>query len=212
VSASPVALAPPLRGRWRVENSPARRVPSHGTHRFGLTYAIDLVPVASDGRSAPRTWCSWVTSEPVEDFVGFGRPVLAPVADTVVAAHDGEPDGVARRSPLVQLPWVLRQPARVRAGICAVAGNHVVIADDAGRCVLLAHLRRGTVGVRIGDRVAVGTRLGGCGSSGNSTEPHVHLQVTDSLDWDQARGVPLALLLPGGPRVPAEGEVVDVGG
>ena len=29
-------------------------------------------------------------------------------------------------------------------------------------------------------------------NSGNSTEPHVHVQVTDSTDWQRARGVPLA--------------------
>lgn len=211
MSVAPLVLAPPLRGRWRVEKSPARRVPSHGTHRFGLTYAIDLVPVGPDGRSAPTSWRRWLTAEPVEAFVGFGCPVLAPIDGTVVAAHDGEPDGVARRSPLVQLPWALGQPARVRAGIAAVAGNHVVIADGAGRYVLLAHLRRGSVGITVGGSAAVGDQVGECGSSRSSTEPHVHLQVTDSLDWGRARGVLLTLDLWDGVRVPTEGEVVDVG-
>ena len=41
----PVLLELPFRGRWQARNSPARRVPSHGTHRFGVTYAIDFVAV-----------------------------------------------------------------------------------------------------------------------------------------------------------------------
>ena len=59
----PVELDFPFRGRWLVQNSPDRRVPSHGTHLFGTTYAIDFVPVDERGRSAPRTWRSLVSVE-----------------------------------------------------------------------------------------------------------------------------------------------------
>ena len=33
--------------------------------------------------------------------------------------------------------------------------------------------------------------LAECGNSGNSTEPCVHVQVTDSTDWHTARGIPI---------------------
>lgn len=46
----PVVLEFPFRGLWMARNSPARRVPSHGTHAFGVTYAIDFVAV-DEGRS-----------------------------------------------------------------------------------------------------------------------------------------------------------------
>src|SRR5699024_10366688 len=49
------ALAYPFTGRWQVRNSPADRVPSHGTRSFGLAHAIDFVPVTADGRTAPYT-------------------------------------------------------------------------------------------------------------------------------------------------------------
>jgi len=32
----------PLRGEWRALNTPAARVPSHGTDFFGQRYAIDF--------------------------------------------------------------------------------------------------------------------------------------------------------------------------
>lgn len=183
----------PFRGRWRAELSPARRVPSHGTDLFGITYAIDFVAVDDRGRSAPRSWRRWLSSEPPEAFVGFGRPILAPASGTVVAVHDGEPDHVGRRSPLTLVLYMLGQAARVRAGIDAIAGNHVVIAvGPSGPFVGLVHLRRTSVRVDVGDVVAVGDQLAECGNSGNSTEPCVHLQVTDSIEWTSARGIPMA--------------------
>ena len=148
----PVLLHLPFRGRWQARNSPARRVPSHGTHQFGVTYAIDFVAVDDHGRSAPRSWRSVLSVEPPEIFRGFGVPVLAPVAGTVVLTHDGEADHVARRSTPAQIPYAVGQVARVRAGAPAVAGNHVVLGlGPAGPYVLLAHLRRGTVRVAPGD-------------------------------------------------------------
>lgn len=57
---------------------------------------------------------------------------------------------------------------------------------------MVAHLRRGTVAVRPGELVAVGQPLGRCGNSGNSTQPHVHLQVMDDLDPSVAVGVSMA--------------------
>ncbi|HEY9493726.1 MAG TPA: M23 family metallopeptidase [Intrasporangium sp.] len=209
---TPVELDFPFRGRWLVQNSPDRRVPSHGTHLFGTTYAIDFVPVDERGRSAPRTWRSLVSVESPETFVGFGRPVLAPVAGTVVAVHDGESDHEARRSQPALLAYALSQAGRVRRGPTAIAGNHVVIAlAQTGPFVLLAHLRRGSVSVRPGDPIRPGDVVGTCGNSGNSTEPHVHVQVTDSTDWGTTRGLPIVFRSPSG-RVwlPGEREVVDV--
>jgi hypothetical protein len=209
VGVDPLVLAPPLSGPWVVRNSPADRVPSHGTHALGTTYAIDLVPVDDRGRSARRGWRSWVSTEAPESFVGFGRDVLAPVTGRVVQVHDGEPDHVARRSPLAGLGYAVTQARRVRAGVAAVAGNHVVVevAPD-GPFVLLAHLRRGSVVVAPGDAVAVGDAVGRVGNSGNSIEPHLHLQVNDSTDWERARGLPLAFAVGGRTWVPRAGEVV----
>lgn len=189
-----VLLDLPGDGCWRVENSPARRVPSHGTDLLGLRYAIDLVGCDPDGRSARvADWRTVLAVEPPERFVGFGRPVLAPVAGTVVVAHDGEPDHGGRRSPVSLLPYALGQAARLRRGVAAVAGNHVVVArEDDGACVAVAHLRAGSVQVRVGQAVAAGEPLGECGCSGNATEPHVHLQATDGPDPERARGLPIA--------------------
>lgn len=190
---TPVIVALPLHDSCRVRNSRANRVPSHGTTTFGSSYAIDLVPVDEYGRSAPRTWRRLVTHEPPEIFVGFGRPVLAPVNGIVGLVHDGEPDHEARRSQLALIPYMLGQPGRARLGAPGLAGNHVVVAAGSnGPFVLLAHLQRGSVQVHPGQPVSAGTAVARCGNSGNSTEPHVHLQVSDSTEWTRAQGLPFA--------------------
>lgn len=207
-----LVLTYPFTGRWLARNSPARRVPSHGTHLMGTTYAIDFIAVDERGRSAPWTWRAAVATEAPDGFVGFGVPILAPCTGRVVVAHDGEPDHEARRSQLTLVPYALRQAERLRGGPAAVAGNRVVIAlGPAGPFVLLAHLRRGSVRVSVGDHVGEGAVLGACGNSGNSTQPHVHVQVTDGIEWERCRGLPLAFRGADGARVPGESEIVSVG-
>src|SRR5215468_10560838 len=43
IRGSPLVVAAPVRGRWQAFNSPATKIPSHGTNFLGQTYAVDLV-------------------------------------------------------------------------------------------------------------------------------------------------------------------------
>lgn len=186
-----VVLELPLAGPCLVQNSPARRIPSHGTELMGSSHAIDLVPVDERGRTAARGWRSVAGWEPPDRFVGFGMPVLSPVDGRVAAVLDGVADHVARRSVLSLVPYAAGQARRLRDGIRMIAGNHVVIElPDRGVFVALVHLKLGSLRVRVGDPVRVGQQLAECGNSGNSTEPHVHLQAMDAVDPMGARGVP----------------------
>lgn len=128
---APVDLIYPFSGRWLVQNSPADRVPSHGTRLFATSYAIDFVPVGADGRSAPVALRSLLRREPPERFPGFGREILAPTAGTVVVAHDTEPDHDAYRG-LPSIGYALTQGRRARGGWRALAGNHVFIETGGG--------------------------------------------------------------------------------
>jgi hypothetical protein len=217
-----VVLALPFRGTWLARNSPARRVPSHGTHLFATTYAMDFVAVEGRRTATTRDWRTLVATEPAERFVAFGQPILAPAAGRVVSVHDGEVDHVARRSQLALVPYALTQAARVRGGTGAIAGNHVILElEDRRGYVVLAHLRAGSIRVGTGDPVTAGQELAGCGNSGNSTQPHLHIQVMDSPDPFTARGLPMSFrdyrVWPrrGGPQVvveqgtPRESEVVE---
>jgi hypothetical protein len=190
----PVVLALPFAGRWLAQNSPARRVPSHGTDLLGETYAIDFVAVDDRRRTAHRRdWRTLLATEPTDRFFAFGRPLLAPADATVVGIHDGEVDHEARRSQLRLLGYALSQQKRLQQGIPAIAGNHLIIElREGNRFLALVHLRAGTLRVAVGDRVRTGQFVAECGNSGNSTQPHVHLQAMDSLDLSVARGIPMA--------------------
>ena len=195
-------LAWPFTGRWLVQNSPANRVPSHGTPLFASSLAIDFTPVTDQGRSAPFTVRSLLRPEAPEAFPGFGRPILAPIDSEVVAVHDGEPDHDAHRG-LPSVRYMLTQRERMADGWLGLAGNHVLIEAGSGVVVALCHLRRGSIGVVVGQRVRVGDALGACGNSGNSTEPHLHLQAMDGLDPPKSGAV--SITFPGG--VPRNGTI-----
>ena len=189
----PLVVYLPFAGKWKVENSPLRRVPSHGTHLLATTYAIDFVGVDDGGRCAPSvSWRTALGTEPPELFFAFGRPVLAPVGGRVITVHDGEADHEARRSQLALVPYLLGQRARLRQGAGAIAGNYVLIeVADGGAVVGVMHLRSGSVRVSTGQQVREGEHLGDCGNSGISTQPHVHVQAMDGPDPWTARGLPL---------------------
>ena len=189
----PVELSLPFAGRWLVQNSPARRIPSHGSDVFGERYAIDFVGVDDRHRTAgARDWRTVLATEPPERYFAFGRPILAPTSGTVVAVHDAEADHEGRRSQLTLVAYALGQGARLRQGPRAVAGNHVIIAlPQGGAYVALAHLQAGSLRVSVGEHVVEGQQIARCGNSGNSTQPHVHMQAMDSPDLHVARGVPM---------------------
>jgi murein DD-endopeptidase MepM/ murein hydrolase activator NlpD len=47
--------------------------------------------------------------------------------------------------------------------------------------------------VHAGDRVAAGQQVAACGNSGNSSEPHLHVQLTDSPWVAGSCGRPMAV-------------------
>lgn len=199
----PIDLEYPFTGRWLVQNSPADRVPSHGTEMYATTYAIDFVPVDDTGRTALFGLGALLRPEPPDRFPGFRRPILSPLDGVVIAVHDGEPDHHAYRG-FPSIGYALAQRRRAAGGWVELAGNHVLV-EQGGVVVALCHLARGTVTVRPGQAVRAGDSIGGCGNSGNSTEPHLHLQAIDDARVDRARALPLTFKR----RLPHNREIVD---
>ncbi|MCS4275722.1 hypothetical protein M2390_000883 [Mycetocola sp. BIGb0189] len=185
----PLDLAYPFTGRWLVRNSPTSRVPSHGTALFATSHAIDFVPVYSGHRTVRFSLRSLFLPEPATRFPGFGRAILSPVEGTVVSVHDGEDDHDAYRG-FPSVGFALSQRRRISQGWHALTGNHIMI-QSADGVIALCHLRLGSITVKAGQHVGVGDRLAECGNSGNSTEPHLHLQAMDSADPLSARALPL---------------------
>jgi murein DD-endopeptidase MepM/ murein hydrolase activator NlpD len=126
---------------------------------------------------------------PTRECYGWGEPVHAPFAGTVVRAVDCVPER-GWVHPLRELARILAlsltfRPERAEE----LAGNFVIIEGAAGS-VLLAHLVPGSVMVREGQAVAEGEIVGRVGHSGNSTAPHLHLQLMDGPSPMGASGLP----------------------
>ncbi|MFI9052627.1 M23 family metallopeptidase [Streptomyces sp. NPDC053427] len=188
-TAEAVAVAAPVTGRWKALNSPADKVPSHGTRAYGQAYAIDIAAEPEDGSRPGFGW--WPLARRSEAFPAFDADLLAVADATVVRAEDRQRDHLSRTSwPALAYFFVVEAIVRSLGGYRRVIGNHVILDLGDGTYALYAHVRRGSLTVRPGDRVRAGAPLGRCGNSGNSTEPHVHFQLMDAADPDTADGVP----------------------
>ena len=130
-------------------------------------WAYDLL-ITRDGRSHAGD------GSRLTDYYGYDRPVHAPAGGIVRAVRDGEPD----------------KPIDEAAGGRIAAGNHVVIEVVEGEYLVLAHLRPGSIAVSVGDRVDRGQVMARVGNSGNTSEPHVHLHLQDTLELQVGEGIP----------------------
>jgi murein DD-endopeptidase MepM/ murein hydrolase activator NlpD len=186
----------PLRGEWVAVRTPAHRVPSHGTDRFGQRYAFDFVrPDQRRGlhlQPASALRAALVGGR-THDYYGWGEPVHAAFDGLVVAVTDGVPER-PRVHPLRDAAWAVRHALRfdpARDGVEAVAGNHVIV-QGTDAFALFAHLAPGSVAVTDRQEVRAGQVLGRVGHTGNSTAPHLHFQLMDSADPLRMEGIPCA--------------------
>jgi murein DD-endopeptidase MepM/ murein hydrolase activator NlpD len=102
------------------------------------------------------------------------------VADgEITEVVDGIPDNTPRVLPPVTLD--------------NIAGNHVILQIAPNRYVTYAHLQNGSIKVRLHDHVRRGDVLALLGNSGNTTDAHLHLQVTDRNSVLQSEGVPCCI-------------------
>jgi hypothetical protein len=178
----PAVIAPPVLGsNWVDANSCCEMTP----HRMALNplngqlwaaerFAIDFVQLLPDLRvfNGDKT-------KP-ESYPGFGADVHAVADGTVVAVLDGLPEQVPGRSP-TGLP--LEQ----------YAGNHIVQDIGDGNYALYAHLKAGSVRVKVGNRLTSGQVIALLGNTGNTDGPHLHFHVMSTPDPLRADGLPFVL-------------------
>jgi murein DD-endopeptidase MepM/ murein hydrolase activator NlpD len=184
VKATEMTLGPPLRGSgWLAGNGPAndsihRRalLPVEGKARIAQRFAIDWLKLGADGRSFDGD------RKLNQNFHAYGAEALAVADATVSATKDGIPEnepGPASRA----VPMTLE----------TIGGNFVVLKLGPDRYAFYAHLQPGSLRVMPGDVVKRGQVLGLVGNSGNSTEPHLHFQVSDGPSPLGSSGVPYVL-------------------
>jgi hypothetical protein len=151
-----------------------------GHSEWSQLYAYDIVGLGAHGEILVGG-----TGEDNADFIGWGREVLAPAAGLVVYARDDIDDNPR--------PGAKRPPAELLAmpdGNFAIGGNDVVIDHGNSEFSLLAHMQRGSLRVKTGDRVTAGQVLGKLGNSGNSDGPHLHYHLMAGKELFGSDGLP----------------------
>lgn len=166
----------PFSGEWYVFNGGPDRESSHSWEVAAQRYAYDFV-VAGDGL---KRWREGTEGRRLGNYLCYGEAVLAPAGGVVVEVVDG-----IRDAPRPGTGWL-----GTRAG--DPRGNCVVTEHAQGEYSVLAHLIPGSIGVREGAWVERGQVMGVCGSSGNSTEPHLHFHVQDRAEFFEGAGLPVA--------------------
>jgi murein DD-endopeptidase MepM/ murein hydrolase activator NlpD len=201
----------PLSGTWTV----AAGASLHSHHRWVVPeeFALDILRFGADGRTYRADGAA------NEDFHAWGAPVRVVADGEVVRVVDRFDDGpIFRRAPGEAPEAYLgrvqqAQMALFAQGLDAIGGNVVVVEHANGEYSHYAHLQRGSVAVAVGDAVKAGQLVGRLGNSGNSTEPHLHFQVTDGPDTLLTVGLPVVfegieIALADLPRALQTGDVV----
>lgn len=219
-----VEVLAPVTGRWQALNSPADKVPSHGTDAHAQTYAIDITAAPEGAPERAFGW--WPVLSPATAYPAFGAPVRACADATVVSTLDRRADHRSRDSYPGLALLLLEGLAREFGGVSWLLGNHVVLrldgtADTTGEngtaYAVYAHLKRGSITVTEGDTLNAGQPLAQVGNSGSSSEPHLHFQLMDGPDTERAHGLPftwhgLGVPAAGPPwEVPETGETGEAG-
>lgn len=179
----------PLRGAWYAGVGPS----FFTGHRWAIPeqFAFDIAQIGATGRTYKTDGRHFA------DYYAYGADVLAAASGKVIVAKDGlaEDPGAMRRPDEAPDTYMQRlvadQAKRLAGGTHAIAGNYVMIDHGNGEYSLSAHLQPGSLRVKLGDRVTRGQVIGKLGSSGNSTEPHLHFQLCDAPDALMCTGIPI---------------------
>ncbi len=144
-----------------------------GFHQVQETYAIDIVQLNRTGSRARGLY-----PEELSSYVIYGATVYSPCGGEITEIVDGRSDNA--------IGYIAGHPS-----------NHVVIRCK-GVKVTLAHMMNGTVSVKNGQQVKEGQPLGKVGNSGNTIEPHLHIDaVSDVPNEAIGIGEPVAISFDG---------------
>ncbi len=138
----------------------------HYPHDAKYRYALDIVRLNSIGRRA-----NGLLPEAMEAYWIYGEAVLSPCGGKIVGVKDGWVD-----SPIFSRD--ADEPG----------GNQIVI-DCGGAYVWLEHLRKNSIQVAVGQAVQPGEVLAQVGSSGASSEPHLHIHARTVVDGEPGESI-----------------------
>ena len=128
-------------------------------------YKGDGLPWCYDGHDGTDYLLMWGFST----MDKFDVQVVAAADGEVALAEDGNYDRCHETSGF-----------KVTCDGHPIKANQVSVRHADGLLSRYVHLKKGSVKVKVGDKVVCGQLLGYVGSSGNSARPHLHFEVEDA--------------------------------
>ncbi len=174
-----ISIEFPLKGEWKFLRPP-------GHHPF----AFDFVKM--DERRKKYSKKSkigfFISNIPSDQYYCWDQPIYSPIDGVVLQAgfewEDHQATNIWKtislwfnatyRSKLEEIDGKLDLRPNV--------GNYVMIESSEGYIVFLAHLKCGSTKVENGQVVKTGDFIGKVGNSGNSTAPHLHINIFDQMN------------------------------
>jgi len=190
-----VVISPPLRGKnWVAANGPSNTsfhrtsiLPIDGRSCIPQRFAIDWIQIDADGKTHKGD------AKDNKNYLAYGAEIHAVADGVVTKVRDGIPENVPDQNARA-VPMTLE----------TIGGNHVILDMGSGKFAVFAHIRTGSVRVKLGDRVRRGQVLGLVGNSGNATEPHLHFHLCDANSVLSCEGLPYAF-----PSFESQGQWLD---
>ena len=159
-------LSLPFKGRWLVLWGGDTKELNQHHDAPNQKFAFDFLGVDEKGKTRKGK------DNTNEDYFAFGREVLAPADGTVTDVIDGVRDNL----PGTMNPYL-------------ALGNAVFIQHREREVSVLAHLKLGSIKVKVGDKVKRGQVVALCGNSGNSSEPHLHYHLQNTPIIQDGTGI-----------------------
>jgi len=190
-------LSLPFKGKWLIAWGGDSKELNQHHDTPNQKFAFDFLGVDEQGKTRKGE------AQVNEDYFAFGREILAPAEGVVTDVINGVRDNV----PGSMNPY-------------SALGNAVFIQHSEYEVSILAHLKFGSVKVKVGDKVERGQLIGLCGNSGNSSEPHLHYHLQNTPIIQDGTGIKCCfqevMLLENGKKQlksdysPIKGEIVVV--
>jgi hypothetical protein len=183
---APVMVEAPLRGTDWIAGDAVHNGPD-AAHRRALLfdqgqpflaqrYAIDWVRY----RIVNGVGTTWSGPENRNSsYFCYDAPIYSMTSGIVTEVLDGIPENVPHSGRI-----------GIDVNFMNAGGNNVIIYMGYGLYAFYAHMRPGTIKVKVGDHVNAGEIIGRVGNSGNSTEPHLHEHIVNRPSFLAGQGVP----------------------
>lgn len=185
LSETPLLISSPLRGKNLVYFNQSTNDYHFHMMAFANGRLYGLERYAFDSLEFNDNLTAFYSGDPAlnSSYFNYGKTLYAVADGTVVKIQDGLAENSGNTGDVASKITVNDE----------FAGNYIMIDLGGGRYATYMHCIPGNFLVNVGDHVSEGQPIGLLGNSGGSTAPHLHFQISDSMDLTFTDGVPFVL-------------------